>query len=178
MEESINAELLEKYIAPDVMEKIMNTPFFKRYSEQFLWREKMLPETYDVVRNNFFDMERLGGIASQKHLLIRDSRIILDLLQQGIQLTRIVPNCWGVEYLTSVKSQYQSTTINIKECEHIPYKKGLEVFNVPYHTIYQSIVKGPQDNWLLEHNALLTEEEIKRIKKVFAMHTAESDTSI
>lgn len=178
MERPINAELLEKYIAPDVIKKIVDMPSFKEYSAYFREREKMLPETYDVMRNKWFDMECLEGIASQKHLLNRDSRIILEMLLHGIQLTRIVPDCRVVEYFTSIESKYQSEMTNIVGSDHYSYQEGPEVFNISYYTIYRSVVKGPKDNWLLEHNDPLTEEEKKRIKEVFAVYNTESASSV
>ena len=156
---------LRTHLSSDIDSKIKSTVYFKEFSQQFLEKEKMLPATFYVVRYHAFDLTHLKDIQSQEHLLGFYERLILALLSSGIQVTHIHPDCFILGYTTSIQSNYQPTKWSSSDYER--YLTSPSVYNIPYHTIFRSVVKGPKENWLLEHNIPFAAEDIERIKDIF-----------
>lgn len=168
MAEQADVGFLDKYSSFDVVEQIKATPYFVEFSRFFREKEKMLPATFDAIRYQAFDLECLSEIESQKHLLGTDEKIILELLLAGIKFTHIHPECFMLGYYTSIRSNYQPTEWSSDDYDQ--YLKSPEMFNVSYHTIFRSIVKGPCDNWLIEHNDVFDDKEIEVIHSVFSKY--------
>ena len=107
-----------------------------------LEKEKMRPATFDVVRYQVFDLTHLDDIKSQESLLNFYEKLILALLISGIQVTRIHPDCFILGYTTSIPSNYQPTEWSSSDYDR--FQNSPSVFNAPYHTIFRSIIKGPE----------------------------------
>lgn len=168
MSEPADLEFLRIHLDPDIDNKIKTTPYFKEFSQHFLRKEKLLPATFDVVRYQVFDLSLLKDIKSQEHLLGFEERLILELLSSGIEVSHVYPDCFALGYSTSIPSNYRLTGWSSTEFNKL--QNSPSVFNMPYDTIFRSIVKGPDKNWLLEHNNSFTAEEIEKIKDVFSKY--------
>ena len=144
----------------------------------------MLPATFDVIRNQFFNQDNLDDIKSQKDLLNFNESIILELLLAGIEITRIHPDCFILGYDTSISSNYQP--MERSSTDYDQYLNHPESFNIKHSIIFRSIVKGPNKNWLIEHNQPFSEKEIRTIQGIFekynilylALQTAIDDMQI
>lgn len=173
MAEPANVEYLQEHLGFDAVTKIKMTSYFTEFSKFFKEKEKMLPATFDVVRNNVFDLDCLEEIQSQRHLLNEYEKLILDLLLANIKFTQIYPECYLFGYITSIQSNYQKMEWSSNE-----YEKYLDVpesFNLSYHTIFRSIIKGPNSNWLLEHNVPFSDQDIEKIQEIFTRYNKVSD---
>lgn len=173
MEEPANVEYLQEHLGADVVTKIKMTSYFMEFSSFFKAKEKMLPATLDVVRNQAFDLDCLEEIQSQRHLLNVYEKLILDLLLSNIKFTRIYPECYLLGYITSIQSNYQRMEWSSTEYEQ--YLSVPESFNLSYHTIFRSIVKGPGSNWLLEHNVPFSDKDIEKIQEIFLKYRKITD---
>lgn len=171
MSEPADLEFLRIHLDPDSGNKIKTTAYFKEFSQQFLRKEKMLPATFDVVRYQAFDLSLLKDIKSQEHLLGFEERLILELLSSGIEVSHVYPDCCALGYSTSIPSNYRLTGWSSTEFNKL--QNSPSVFNMPYDTIFRSVVKGPNENWLLEHNNSFTAEEIEKINGVFNKYNEE-----
>lgn len=165
MSEPADMAFLSTHLDSDIDSKIKSTAYFKEFSQYFLEKEKMRPATFDVVRYQVFDLTHLDDIKSQESLLNFYEKLILALLISGIQVTRIHPDCFILGYTTSIPSNYQPTEWSSSDYDR--FQNSPSVFNAPYHTIFRSIIKGPEKNWLLEHNIPFTTKEIERIRDIF-----------
>lgn len=165
MAEPANVEYLQEHLGDDAVTKIKMTPYFVEFSKFFRKKEKMLPTTFDVIRNQAFDLDSLKEIQSQRHLLNFSEKLILDLLLENIRLTHIYPECFLFGYFTSIQSNYQKMEWSSAEYEQ--YLAVPESFNLNYHTIFRSIIKGPENNWLLEHNEPLSNQEVEKVQEIF-----------
>lgn len=165
MSEPADMAFLSTHLDSDIDSKIKSTAYFKEFSQYFLEKEKMRPATFDVVRYQVFDLTHLDDIKSQESLLNFYEKLILALLISGIQVTHIHPDCFILGYTTSIPSNYQPTEWSSSDYDR--FQNSPSVFNAPYHTIFRSIIKGPEKNWLLEHNIPFTTKEIERIRDIF-----------
>jgi len=160
----IDADFFQKYLSADILAKIKGTRFFKDFSGYFADNEKMIPPVYDIVRNQFFDLESLDEIETQKHLLGRDAQIILLILQAKIKVCHIHPDCSFFYYFTSISSNRLRKVM--VPAEFAACRNRSEIFNESHHNIFRSIVKILDENWILEHNEALSEQDIIIIKAI------------
>jgi hypothetical protein len=174
--ETVDIEFFQKYLSEDIIEKIKNTSFFIEFSSQFAAKEKMKPAVFDVVRNNAFNLDLLGEIEAQKHLLNLHEQIILEIFKAGIKLSYIYPDCSIFGYFTSIPSNYHTSEWNSSEYDN--YLKIDEIFNQPYHNVFRSFVKIIEKNWILEHNDFLSKKEIEIIKMIAKNYTQLYETLI
>lgn len=165
MEEPANVEYLQEHLGTDVVTKIKRTSYFTTFSSFFETKEKMLPATFNVVRNHAFDLDCLEEIQSQRHLLNIYEKLILDLLLANIKFTQIYPECYLSGYITSIQSKFQRMEWSSTEYEQ--YLSITESFNLSYHTIFRSIVNGPRSNWLLDHNEPFSDTDIEKVREIF-----------
>jgi hypothetical protein len=164
MTEAVDMDFFQTYLSENIIEKIKSTCFFKEFSSYFAVKEKMIPSVFDVVRNNAFDIKSLNEIETQKYLLNSYEQVILQILRAGIKLSHIYPDCSILGYFTSISSNYHTT----RWCasEYKVYLERKELFNEPYHNIFRSIVKLFKNNWILEHNKVLSDKDILIVKTI------------
>ena len=150
--QAVDIEFFRKHLSGDIIEKIKNTTFFKEFSSYFASQEKMSPATFDVVKNNAFDINLIEEIENQRHLLNLHEQLILEILKAGIKLSHIYPDCNMLGYFTSISSNYHATEWH--SIDYAKYLKVEQVFNQPYHNIYRSVIQVFQNNWIFEHNEI------------------------
>lgn len=165
MTERADVEFFKSYLNENIITKIKSTSFFTDISSYFINKERMLPSVFDVVRNQAFDIDSLDEIKSQEHLISLYERIILDILMADVKLSKIYPDCNVIGYyFTSIRNNCSQSSWSSLE-----YKKYLnynETFNESYCNVYRSILKGVDDNWILEHNSSLSKKEIELVKSI------------
>lgn len=169
MTEAIDIEVFKNYLSEEIIKKIKDTSFFKEFSSYFASKEKMTPATFDVIRNNFFNINSLDEIENQKHLLNLYEKVILEILQERIKISYIYPDCSIFYYFTSISNNHHTSEWNFGE-----YQKYLnfgETFNQSYYNVFRSIVKIINNNWILEHNEFLSSKEIEIIKMIAKNYT-------
>lgn len=172
--EAVDIEFFQKYLSEDIIEKIKDTSFFKEFSSYFAAKEKTNPAVFNVVRNTAFDIGSLDEIEMQKHLLTLYEKVILEILQMKIRLSHIYPDCSMIGYFTSIPSNYRK--FEWHSTEYDKYRNSDEIFNQPHHNVFRSIVKVFENNWILEHNELLSSKEIERIKMIAQNYTQAYET--
>ncbi len=165
MVEAADIDFFHTYLGEDIVPKIKETNFYVEFSSFFAEKEAMLPAVFDVVRNQFFDIDALSDIRSQVHLISMYEAIILEMLSNGLKLSIVNPGCSLFGYCTSIQSNYHKHEWSSSESQQ--YLESEEVFNQPYHNIFRSIISGIDDNWILDHNEPLTDEEIAIAKSIF-----------
>jgi len=164
MTEAVDVEFFQTYLSEEIIEKIKRTCFFNEFSSCFAAKEKMIPPVFDVVRNHFFDIESLDEIETQKHLLGPFDHIILQILQGGVKLSCIYPDCSMLYYFTSISSNHRTTSWHSSESK-VNLERN-EIFNEEYYNIFRSIVKVFGTNWILEHNEVLSDKDILSVKRI------------
>lgn len=162
-----NISFLNKYLSPSIIERIKNTKYYRDFSSCFEENEPMNEYTYDVMFNQFFSIEDLSKINKQRHILNSFETLILDLLLANLEFTKIYPDCCTLSYyFTSHKSNLHEISISWNSEEHNALLKHREEFNIPYKNIYRSIVKVLNDNWIFEHNEILSDKECLKIQSI------------
>ena len=159
MTEPIHLGFISENYSVDLISLIRETDFYKELTESFADKEEMNPYVYNVVREQYFDIEHLNEIDSQKHLLNYSEQFILCVLRMGLKISEF--HTGGISilpYWTSIQSNYDRRQWSSNEFNE--YLNGEVKFNIPYHNVYLSFVIFCDEPLFLQHNDLLSEIEI------------------
>ncbi len=159
MTEPIDCDYFERFLGlKDIVSKLRESTYYKEFIEQFADREQMNMAIYTVIRDGAWDIGRLDEIEKQKHLLNTYQQYMLGILKLGIKVTNFY-YMDGLEwYLTTNKSNYQSSVFDSSEFK--TYECEGMRFNQKRHNVYISVVSMYDQKLFLEHNVELTEKEI------------------
>lgn len=141
---------------------IHQTDFYKELLKEYEDKEEMNEDTYNVVREEFFNLEALDNIEKQKHLLNSYEQFILSILQTGLKVSNFhIGGISPFAYWTSVKCNYDrhSWSSNEFDC----FKNG-EPFNNRYKNVFISRINMFDDVLFLEHNEQFSEEQISMLQ--------------
>ncbi|MBE6534415.1 MAG: hypothetical protein E7678_05565, partial [Ruminococcaceae bacterium] len=156
MTEPIHLDFISKNYSVDLIFLIRETDFYKELTESFADKEEMNPYVYDVIREQYFDVEHLDEINLQKHLLNYSEQFILYVLRMGLKVSEFhVGGISILPYWTSIQSNYDRCQWSSNEFDE--YLNGDIKSNIPYHNVYLSFVIFCDEPLFLQHNELLSE---------------------
>ena len=161
MTEAIPINVFEEYLSIDIIERIKNTDYYSSLREHFLSLEELNHATYAVLRYDYFDVDRLDEIESQIKQLNLSQALMFCILKSGIQATHFYWDNSIFGYSTSYEPsvhlrEYRSDQFN-------DYLKNL-TSNYKWNGMYISGFKALDSCLIVQHNDLLTEDEITTIK--------------
>lgn len=159
----INFENYEDCIPVETIEKIKKTSFYQNFIQQFLTQEKMNEATANLIKNQFFDINRLDQIKEQKHLLSVLQKYELEILEKGLKISVFNNNTLLGDW-TSIKSNYNRSVWSSNEFDD--YKKGQEEFNQSYNGVFISYVKVLDTDLFIEHNSKFSIKETETIQDI------------
>lgn len=86
MTEPIDTTFFENILGlSDIVSKIKSSNYYKDFVSYFGEKEEMLPATYSVIRDQFWNIEKLNEIESQFHILSTDEKFMFNILKRGIK---------------------------------------------------------------------------------------------
>jgi len=162
--DALDEELISKCLGSDNLKLIKECDFYKNFRNNFENNEKMNDYTFMVVREHHFSMENLDEIEKQKHLLNLPEKQMLAILQKEIKICVFIGFEGLMQYFTSIKGK--NAKCGWSSAEYRPYFISIHKYNMSYENVYLSRVKLADDEYLLEHDEVLTQKEINFIESV------------
>lgn len=129
---------------------------------------------YDLIRESFFDLDRLDMIAQQIDLLDCQGKFVFSILQNGFKISNFYFDSIFVlpDYWTSIRSNSNRTHWSKEESDLYAIKEN--TYNGPYHNVFLSAVSMYNDNMLImEHNDKLNNDEITRLEALVSQQNEE-----
>lgn len=166
----INLNFIKENYDEDLPALLRETNFYRDLVDFLSAKEEMNDYTYAVKRYYFFDCENLDKIYSQKHLLTVFEQFILDILSEGIQLSRIYINSSIMCYDTTIKSNYNRHKWSLREFDNMQEKN---IFNKEYNGVYISVIMLYESKVIIEHNDILTKKEMDNVNKILKKYQTE-----
>ena len=165
MTEPINICYFEDYLNLDnIIPKIKGTSFYKNIVSAFDNYEEMSPAVFNIVRTEYFDINALDEISKQLHLISPLERLMFFILKNGIKVSNFY-SCGGLLwYITSIECNRRTLSFNNHEFNI--YSQSQNKFNQKRDNVYISVLKLYDDFLYLEHNEILTKEEIDILKNL------------
>jgi len=167
MTEPIDIDFFTEFLSKDIIDKLKETEFYNEIFYFFNAKEELNPETFDVLVNEFYDLDKLHSIELQRHLLNAPERFFLDVLQHGIKIKRFFNEDSIMGYITSDYTDMDN--IGWKSGEYDAYKKEVPYFNMRKNNCFISTFKIYDDICFFEHDMMLNEKEVEWLnQKIFS----------
>lgn len=161
----INLNFISENYSEDLICLIQQTNFYKELVEEFADKEEMNPYVYNVIREQYFDIEHLDEIDSQKHLLNNVEKFVLDVLKMGVKVSEFHSGGISISpYYTSIQSNYNRYQWSSNEFDE--YSNGPEKFNIPYKNVFLSLVTIYDELLFLQHNEPLSVMKISQVTQL------------
>ncbi|MCQ2740140.1 MAG: hypothetical protein MJ237_07950 [bacterium] len=175
MTEPIDINFFENYLNnTSIIPQIMSSNFYKNFISTFDDYEEMNEATFNVIRNKYWDLSKLGDIQKQQHLLHPIEKIIYYILKENIRISHIYMLGGFEWYSTSIESELHGFSIN--SVEFTKYSSADYKFNQTRKNVYMSVIKSFDGDFLyLEHNELYSEYEINKLLEI-EKHISEEKT--
>ena len=158
-------EFIDKYIGYKYIEKYKQTLIYKSHYNDFIYEEKRLECVVDVIKHKYINKNKINDILTQKHLLSENEILAVILCGQIKKIVKLHTYTGFITYFTNEKTArvnlnhdgffFKALSININPINH------------KYDESYISYFKyGNDSDVFLEHNELLTDDEIRVIKNI------------
>lgn len=149
----------------DIIDKIKNSKYYKNFISYFDDKEELLPATYSVIHETYWNIDKLDEIQSQLHLLSLDEVLMFNILKSGIKVSIFYLAggwCWYNTSYTTIMHEFSINTMDFQN-----YAQATERFNQTRLNVYISVIKHSPDDFLfIEHNTLLNKKEINKLIKL------------
>lgn len=163
MTELVDINFFKKHLGmDDIVDKIMQSQFYKEFLSNFEMNETMSPAVYSVVREEVWVVNALEEIEKQMDLLNAYERFMFCILKSGLQISNFYFYNGLSWYLTSIKSNYTRHKFGKSAFEK--YLEPDDRFNQLCENVYISVVLMYDEHLFLEHNEKLTNDEIQILK--------------
>ncbi len=162
MTEPIPVDVFEEILSINILEKIKETEYYKELKKYFLNQEKLNEATYKVVREQFFDVQRLDEIEKQSHLLNIIEKLILHILLAGINASYFYPKDYDVfGYVTSYKAKKHLDSWSSSQYDK--YLSNPSRQNIAWNDMYISIFPLFDSYLIIQHNEIFSEDDLSVI---------------
>lgn len=170
MTEPIDTTFFENILGvSDIVNKIKSSNYYKDFVSYFEEKEEMLPATYSVIREQFWNIEKLNEIENQFHMLSTDEKFMFNILKSGIKASLFYYAGGLGWYYTSNMSNLKEFSVNTIDFQN--YTKSREAFNQKRKNVYISVIKQSKDDFLfIEHNIPFNKDEINKLLELEKKH--------
>lgn len=170
MTEPIDTTFFENILGlSDIVSKIKSSNYYKDFVSYFEEKEEMLPATYSVIREQFWNIEKLNEIESQFHMLSTDEKFMFNILKRGIKASLFYYAGGLGWYYTSNMSNLKEFSVNTIDFQN--YTKSRKAFNQKRKNVYISVIKQSKDDFLfIEHNMPFNKDEINKLLELEKKH--------
>lgn len=162
MTEAYKEDFVKKYIGEDVIEKYKTTDIYVNHYNGYINEEQKNPTILDIVKHQYIDTQNIDEIKKQLHLLDKYD-YYATLLAINFDKVCKVYNCGGLQmYFTDKKT---NRTVHCwSGAEFDSFSKSTSRFNQKFDEAFISVVNLEED-YYIEHNEILTDEEINILKE-------------
>lgn len=163
--EPFSYDFLNKYIGNDVIEKYKTTNIYKVYYEQIMKNEAQNDAICNIIHNQYIDRAKLTEIKNQIHLLNISEKFIFEIICISDKVSMV--HCYEglVWYFSDVKSQ-KTTNHTLGGDSFSKHFNAPDTYNYSFYEVYLSFVKICNENYYVEHNTSLSNEEVVQMKEL------------
>ncbi len=148
--EAIPKNILDNIFEFNVVDRIKQTQFYKDFIEFFLEKEILNEGTYEVVRYQYFDTNKLKEIESQKHLLDIKGLLCLSILKTGALVSHIYFHDDFIGYFTNIKSKHHYDGYSSNQFD--VYTIGNGPKNVKWNNTFISVYRFLDTYVIFQHD--------------------------
>lgn len=173
MTEPYSQAFVDKYIGLDLIEQYKQTLIYSETYNSFIDEEKKNEATFDVMKYQYIDTSQLNDIYSQLHLLTLDDRVSVLLVAASEKIVKTYCINGILMYFTDRKTNRKKLSWNSADFD--VFARAENPFNQPYDESYVSVFQFGGKKYFVEHNVLLSSDEISKIVSFVAGALAKMD---
>lgn len=159
--EPYSQEFVNKYIDKKYIESYKETELYKVYENYFEGMEEQSIEISNIIKEFYVDISKYDEILKQFHLLRDYEQIIVQIFKISNKITNIYFNACPISYFSNISSKRRKFEYNSEEFNKL--SKSKNKINVNYQGVYMSSFNILDNNYFIEHNELLDDNEIKKL---------------
>lgn len=164
MTEPYSQDFVNEYIGEQTINEYKQTLFYQCTYDSFIDDEKKNLATFDVLKHQYIDRNRMSDILKQLHLLdVYDSICVL-IVNACEKITKMYTMGGFQMYFTEKKTN--RTAHSYKGLDFKVFSENDNKYNQPYDEAYISVFHFLGEDYYAEHNDLLNEDEIIKINSV------------
>ncbi len=164
MTEVYPEKFIEVYIGAKHIENYKKTDIYNEYYKSLITKEKMLPCTTKLVKNQYIDRNKIDKIVSQSHLLSRTDIIAVSISSLSEKVTTIYVDLGLLFYFTNIESVREDSGFSSEDFMEI---KELNFnINTKYGKAYLSYIKVGEEDYYIEHNKKFSQKEYDALKTI------------
>ena len=153
---------VEQYIGTHIIEAYKGTRIYIEHYERLINEEQKNPTVLSIVKEQYIDTRNKDDIMAQLHLLDKWD-YYATLLAINFDKVCIIYCFDGIQrYFTDRKTNRHNFCSSSEEIQN--FSNSISRFNQIYDESFISVV-NLEENYYLEHNELLNEEEINALKQ-------------
>lgn len=170
MTEPIDTEFFKEELGlDDIIDKIKISNYYKNFISYFEEKEELLPATYSVIHETYWNVDKLDEIQAQLYLLSIDEVLMFNILKSGIKASVFYLYGGWYWYITSDKPITHEFSVNTMDFQN--YANSTERFNQNHKNAYISVLKYLPDDFLfVEHDKPLNTNEINILLNLEKQH--------
>ena len=166
MTDAYAQDFVDEYIGKDTVEAYKKTDMYKGVYSSFIDDEKKNLATFNVMKHQYINRNNMSDILSQIHLLdIYDtiSVLIVNACKRVVKVYTIGGMQMYFTELNTARKAHSWNGLDFKK-----FQENKEKHNQPYDEAYISVFECLGENYFVEHNELLTDEEVVSIETVLS----------
>ena len=164
MTDPYSEEFVRKYIGASTIEQYKHTVLYRETYDYLSTMEERNEATFNVMKHQYIDSRKLDEIFKQLHLLSKYDIICVLLVAASEKTVKVYcENVLGV-YFTDRNTNRKSMAWS--DLDFRNFSKAKNLANQPYDEAYISVFYFDDEPYFVEHNELLTENEISQMVEI------------
>lgn len=156
-------DFVDKYIGDKTVQAYKDTLIYQDYYNYFITLEKKNQATFDVMKYECIDTEKIEDIFQQSHLLSVKDMICVTMINSCEKLISVFTSeGWG-HYSTDRKSNRSDLGWDSRIFKQ--FAENQTKTNQPFDETFISVFSFNDENYYAEHNVLLNYDEIAQVNK-------------
>lgn len=124
--------------------------------------EEQSIEISNIIKDFYVDISKYDKILKQIHLLRDYEKIIVQIFKISNKIVNIHFNASPIPYFSNTISKKSKFEYSSKQFDD--FKNATNRVNMNYQEVYMSVFNIDEDEYYIEHNELLNDNEIQKIK--------------
>lgn len=157
-------EFVKEYIGASTIEQYKHTELYLGMYDFLSTMEEKHEATFDVVKYQYIDSRKLDDIFKQIHLLSKNDFVCVLLVSASEKTVKVYCGNIFWVYFTDRNSNRKSMSWSLLDFKNFSEAENLA--NQPYDEAYISVFYFDDEPYYVEHNELLTEDEINQMVEI------------
>lgn len=154
-------DFVVKYIGASTVECYKQTSMYQVAYDSFIGNEKKNEAVFNVMKHQYIDTRRLEEIFSQLHLLSREDVVCVLLAASNEKVVKLYCYQGILMYFTDRNTNRKELSWSGKD--FLGFSSSDHPVNQVYNDVFLSVFRFEETPYYVEHNELLTSDEVDQM---------------